>query len=75
MWRGVRRAGLYVDYLSSLSPHSVCVSDTTAAFLYPDKQEFERITTLGEESAITEDLLENVRSDDTVWDIGANVGL
>lgn len=74
-WRALRRIALAMEYHMSSSPHSVSVNDATATFLYADKQEFERITTLAEEGPIIRDLIRRIRSGDTVWDIGGNVGL
>lgn len=80
---GLKRFGYYrsLPYVcaarSKLPPRTqaVRVGDQTARFYATEAHEVRRYWTLMDEGHILEDFLSELQPDDTVWDVGAHVGL
>jgi FkbM family methyltransferase len=63
-----------IEYLRSPDVVSVDIDDVHAEFPITSKADFRRVSLLTGERAVVARLLDNIELDDTVWDVGANVG-
>ncbi|MGB9965892.1 FkbM family methyltransferase [Halobacterium hubeiense] len=69
------RVAFWKSFRQFLSrPVEVTIGDTSAKFIASELPEYQRCSSLGGERAIVRDILSHLKSDDTFYDIGANIG-
>lgn len=66
---------VYMIYLVTGLPRAVTIDGVSREFFVTNTTEFDRTRTLSGEREVLRFFLDNVKQDDVMWDIGANVGI
>lgn len=67
--------GYWAVFTTLISQRECSVANTRAVFKIDNRREYKRITDLGDEEPILNDLIGRLHNDDVFFDVGANIGL